>query len=332
MTTLIKNKWRFSSCGPQWLSWILHLLFLVILISLFYVYLPVISSPADKYLLRKGELKTVKTTKEWLKVDSQYTELELLSSSGLKVQLLVRRPGNQAGPLPVAIILGGVGTGRNACRLIPRIQHVICVSLSYPYQGKKVRSGPDFFSNLRAIQRTVKDTPPAILLVIDYLLSKPFIDKEQVELLGVSFGSYFISIPAVLDKRVTRLWVAYGSAEPMKVIGHNLMKDSDSMFLKSLFGHLVGYAIGAQHVDPSKWIGKVSPRPVILVNAEHDNTFPESSVKVLHDSVAKPREIFWTKGTHISPNQKDVIRQLSTIVMSRIETDYKKRTKRQRKE
>jgi hypothetical protein len=290
-----------------------------------YAFVPVLESPVDDYLARKGKLASITTTKAWSEKNSQYDEIELVSSSGLRVLMTIRRPLAQQHALPVVLLLGGLGTGRDACRVIPTIRHAVCVSLSYPYYGADDIEGIGVLTNLREVQQAVIDTPPAMLLALDYVLTQDYTDAQQVELLGVSFGAYFISIPAVLDQRVTRTWIVHGGAEPIKVMSHNYIKNSENVFLKKLFVKWIGYAIGSQYVDPEKWVGKISPRPVILINAENDKTFPESSVKALHNTTRQPKEIIWTKGVHIAPSRTDIVEQLSNIVLNRIEGDYLKR-------
>jgi len=300
-------------------------LVITVLISLAYVYIPVLISPADNYLARKGNVKSASITRQWQERDSDFYELDLESDSGLIVQAQIRIPMQRKKPLPVALLLGGVGTGRDACRIIPEIKYAVCVSISYPYHGTKNIERLGFLKNLRELQQVVKDTPPALMLALDYVLSQPYSDSEQVEVLGVSFGAYFICIPAVIDQRVTRVWVAHGGAEPIKVMMHNYFKQSGRTWVDELMTHMVGYAIGSQHVDPEKWVGKISPRPVVLINAENDKTFPASSVAALHNAAKQPKQIIWTKGMHVTPGRKEVVEQISDIILIRIEGDYLKR-------
>jgi hypothetical protein len=305
--------------------WLISLSLVLMLVTLSYIYVPVLKSPVAGYEARKGQIKSATVTRTWDEEDSNYQEMELVSTSGLKVEITIRRPTKIKTKLPVALLLGGVGTGRNACQIIPSIHHVICVSLSYPYFGKKHLDDIEFLLNIRKIQQTVKDTPPALMLTLDYVLSQNFSDHEQVELLGVSFGSYFISIPAVLDKRVTRVWIAHGAAEPFRSMSHNYKKESRFKFFNNLLAYMVGYAIGSEYVDPAKWVGRISPRPVIMINARNDATFPSSSVAALHNAARDPKEIIWTEGLHVTPSRKDVVKLLTDIVLSRIEDDYLKK-------
>jgi len=294
---------------------------LVLLLLMVYVYYPVLISPESGYLDRKGNISEIKISKHWLQNDSFYTELELSSDSGLLVEALIRKPAIYIKKsLPVVVLLGGTGTGRNACGLITSTPSVICVSINYPYHGDKKIKGVGYLYNLHDIQQAIKDTPPAVLLVLDYLLAQSISQAEQVELVGVSFGAYFVSIPTVLDKRVTRVWIVQGAAEPIKVIRHNFLKDLDSDIQKDIVAHLLGWSLGSQHVDPEKWVGRISPRPVIFLNSKHDESLPDTSVAALHRSAGQPSEIIWTGGKHVTPQRQDVIEQLGNIVLKRIES------------
>lgn len=314
-----------TSSIRRFLGWSITLILVIVVGLSTYVFIPVLTSPADGYHDRKGKIQSVNITKRWREARSDLHELELVSSSGLKALVTIRIPEQANGPLPVALLLGGVGTGRDACRIIPEVRHIVCVSISYPYQGSKSIEGLDFFYNIREIQKTVKDTPPALMLALDYVLSQPYSDIQQVELIGVSFGAYFISIPAVLDKRVTRVWIAHGAAQPVQAIIHYSERDSGVNYLKRIVAYYIGYAIGSTHVDPGKWVNRISPRPVMLINAENDRTFSPESVAALHNAARQPKKIFWTRGEHITPSRHEVVDQLSSIVVDRIESDYLQR-------
>lgn len=301
------------------LRWFTGLFLLLILIITAYVYIPVISDPAKRYLEQKGTIESSIINKQWRVQDSLYSEVIINSSSGLQVKLLVRRPARQQlKPLPVALLLGGIETGHKGCELIPGIKQVICASLSYPGYTPKRYAGVKFYYRIHDLQRAVKQTPAAVGLATDYLMQQNYTDKAHLEYIGVSLGAFFISIPAVMDSRIARVWIVQGAAKPMTIIKHNFLKYVDSARLGTVFSHLIGYAIGAQHIDPVKWVNKISPRKVIFVNSEHDEALPLSAVEALHQAALQPKEVIWARGAHVTSSRKDVIAQLSDIVLSRI--------------
>ncbi len=302
---------------------VLWIFILIIFISI-YIYYPVILSPENDYLDRKGTIRTVIKTKQWQNKASQYEELSLRSDSGLKVELLVRQPINKSGKLPVALLLGGVNTGHNACKLIPDLHNIICASLSYPGFTSGKYKEVEFFYRIHEVQQIIKDTPSALLLALDYLAAQPYIDQKHVELVGVSLGAFFVSVPASLDQRISRVWLVQGAAEPGEVIKHNFLKRINSDVLAMVFSKLTAYAIGSQHILPEEWVPRIAPRQVIIINAKNDEALPAASVKILHDAAKQPKEIIWTHGDHVTPGRKEIIQQLSDIVIKRIATTNKR--------
>jgi hypothetical protein len=301
------------------IKWLVILLLIIIMAFTVYVYSPVMTFNDDDYLTRKGSLQNINITRHWQQNRSLYTEAKLLSSTGLTVEVLVRKPVENSETLPVVILLGGTGTGRNACGLISITPRVICASINYPYHGQHKIRGIDYLYNLRDIQHAIQDTPSVVLLLLDYLLRDSRADAKRVELIGVSFGAYLVSIPAVLDKRVTRVWIVQGSAEPVKVIRHNYTSEIKPEFVSKMVAHLLGWSLGTHNVDPQKWVGRLSPRPVVFINSKKDEALPHSSVIKLHAAAQQPSEVIWATGKHIKPTRQDVIEQLSNIVIRRIE-------------
>jgi len=295
---------------------------LLMLVITTYVAVPVISDPADDYFLRKGKLSSTIVNKQWLNEDSLYTEIALISTSGLRVTLLVRRPKLAVNkPLPVVLLLGGLETGHKSCELIPLIKNVICASLSYPGYTPKRYAGVKFFYRIHDLQTAIQRTPPAVGLVTDYLLQQNYTDKNHLEYIGVSLGAFFISVPAVKEQRVSRVWIVQGSANPVATIRHNFLKHVDSEWLATAFSYIVGYSIGAQYIDPVRWIGKIAPRKVAIVNSKQDEALLLTEVKHLHHAASDPKEIIWTEGSHITSTRKNVIAQLSDIILNRIAKD-----------
>lgn len=50
--------------------------------------------------------------------------------------------------------------------------------------------------------------------------------------------------------------------------------------------------------DPVAHVGRISPRPLLLVNMRHDETVPASAAEALFAAAAEPKEIHWFDGGH----------------------------------
>ena len=286
-----------------------------------YLLVPLIPDPSTDFIDRKGSIANAVPTLSWPEGSSRYTELTVTSTTGLNVELTIRKPEKQSKPLPLAILISGYGTGRDAVMLLPETPGIAIASLSYPYEGSSISGLKQLANNLHKIQRAVRDTTPAILLALEYLLQQSYVDMERVDLVGVSLGAFIVAVPAALDERIKRVWLIHGAGEPAEIASYQLHDHIESNALRRLVGSLFAKLIYSHHLKPELWVKKISPRSVIVINARGDSAFPQSSVIALHRSLQQPYEIIWTEGHHVAPDQQQIIQQLAGLVFNRIASD-----------
>lgn len=316
-----KRRWRRR--GLQALIWTSVFVVVVTTVLFAILILPVIPDPTTSFVTRKGEFRKAYITKEWIEKASRYYETTLTSTTGLRVDLTVRTPLDSASPRPLVMLLGGYRTGRHAAKLFSDTQGVVVAALSYPYQSNIRKDGFGLLLYLPKIQQALIDTTPAVLLALDYLVKQPYVAPSQVELVGVSLGAFFVSIPGALDQRIRRVWLIHGAGDPAAIFEYRLNEKIAYQPLRRLTAKLIAILSCSHHLKPERWVGQISPRPVIVVNARDDEAFPPSSVAVLHQSLYKPFEIIWTKGEHIRPSRNEVVQQLATLVLKRISQENK---------
>ncbi len=283
--------------------------------------LPDLSDPSDEFYQRKGLLQSIDIEREWQDGNSIFRRITLHSNSGLKVKITTRFPQERtAQGYPLVLILGGLRTGCDAVHLVPpQQQPVILAAISYPHHDKWAREGVKRF-DVRQYQQTVRDTVPAVLLALDYLLAQGSVDKQQVELAGVSLGAFFVSIPAALDQRVTRTWLVHGAGEPEKVIAHKLKGRIKVAWLRKLVAWAGARLIAVESLRPENWLWRISPRKLVFINSQDDEELPLTSVAALHRSASQPYEVIWTEGQHINTGRTEVVQGLVNLVMQRVQT------------
>jgi len=296
------------------LQWSMIIAILSIAGMVLCLFLLVLPDPSVDFLSRKGNITNIAVTKTWQEQDSRLSEITLTSDTGIYSEITTRVPRRISTPLPVAVILGGHRTGRDAVHLVPEIPGVIIVALSYPFREQA--SG--FFGKLSELQQAVLDVTPSVLLALDYLFKQAYVDNNSVELVGVSLGAFFVSPPAVLDTRVKRLWLIHGAGKPGDILAHQAKDRFHLPPVQWAVGHSLAALIRSHHLTPERWIRQMSPRPVMVINARNDKAFPQSSIDALHQSLQQPYEIMWTEGMHITPGRRDVIKQLTKLVFNRI--------------
>jgi len=289
------------------------------LLVLIWLLAPVVSQP--DFLARKGELVASEVTSESPLPDGRLFEVSLLSSSGLEVELALRVPDHPLPHRPLLVLLGGQETGRAAAEIIPVTHGVVVAALSYPFGTVPHRDGLQLALALSRIQRGILDTPPAVLLALDYLLARPDLAPERVELAGISFGAYLAAVPAALDQRVERVWLIHGSGDPAAVLESGLRKRIPSGTLRHGVASLLAAAASAHHLSPEQWVARVAPRPLVVVNATDDTALPPAAVRALHQALVPPYEVLWTPGDHVHPKRPETIQAITRLLFERMAAD-----------
>lgn len=282
---------------------------------------PVLHDPTAGFVARKGHLAGVAVRAATRQGSSTVTELRLVADSGLSVDLTVRAPDGPRTPRPAVLILGGRGTGRDAARLGGDIGEVVVAALSYPYTGDPTVKDLQAVLQLPRIQRAVLDTVPAILLAADYLLEQPYVDANRLELVGVSLGAFLVSPAGALEKRIRRVWIVQGAGDPAGVIDYGLRNRIGIRPLRRAIAALVNVLVGGHYLSPEQWVGRISPRPVIAINARDDERLPRACVEALHAALQDPYEVVWIDGPHVQPNRPEVIDILSALILKRVSSE-----------
>ena len=309
--------------GSSWFRIVLwSVLGLCIIVPSYLVWsiLPDSSDPSNEFYQRKGSLQSVDIESEWQEGDLIFRRITLHSNSGLKVNMTTRLPQKRtAQGHPLVLILGGIRTGRDAVHLVSQQQPIILAAISYPGYDKWAQEGMKRI-DMRQYQQTVRDTAPAVLLALDYLLAQESADKQQVELVGISLGAFFVSIPAALDRRVTRTWLVHGAGEPEKVIAHKLKGRIKNALLRKLVAWASARLIAVESLRPENWLWRISPRKLVFINAKDDEAMPLTSVAAMHRSASQPYEVIWTEGQHITTDRTEVVQGLVNLIMQRVQT------------
>ena len=117
--------------------------------------------------------------------------VHLVSSSGLEVDMRVFRPDYDGRrKLPVLLMLGGYRTGKDAVDLVGDPQGIAYAAIDYPYHGEQALSRfAGSVAAIPAVQRAFLDSPPAVLMALNWLLEQPWADEQRIELAGVDVGA-----------------------------------------------------------------------------------------------------------------------------------------------
>jgi fermentation-respiration switch protein FrsA (DUF1100 family) len=235
----------------------------------------------------------------------------------------VVRPKTAPGEtLPVIVVMGGEGTGKDAVDLVGAPQGVAYVALDYPYEGDQELDA--FWESLTAIpgiQQAFLDSPPAMSLAVDWAEQQSWFDPDRVELVGASLGVPFTAVAGALDSRFTRVWLLHGGAENLPWVMHVGQRYVENEFLRGLLARLALLLVYGNSFETLDWIPEIAPRPLVVVAARDDDFVPPEAQQPFVEAAATSEhiEVVWTEGRHIRPTRRDELQQLLDIVLSRID-------------
>jgi len=282
--------------------------------------------PAPRFLARRSRLVEAVVEARTRAGGYLVERVRLRASSGLAVELAIKRPiDGGARPTvarrPLVVLLGGLETGRDAADLVTDTRGTVVAALSYPYRGARALHGPGVLLAIPALRAAILDTPPAILLSLDHLLAQSYVDPRRVELVGVSLGAPFAIVAGALDARCRRVWSVHGAGDLRRLIDFGLRRTIPFAPLREQVAALAYLCGAGPSVAPERWVGKIAPRPFVMLNGRDDERLPRRAILSLYDSARPPKELIWLPGPHVEPERRQVVEDLVDRVLGRVAAD-----------
>ena len=140
-------------------------------------------------------------------------------------------------------------------------------------------------------------------VAIDYLCQLDEVDKSRLSVMGFSGGAATSVYCAARDKRVSSLVICACPARFFDIAGFSRIEEfvencrqvgiiRDAGFPSSL----EEWAEGFEETNPLKWIHNVSPRPILIIHGDADETVSLSSAWEIYKEAGEPKDISIVKG------------------------------------
>lgn len=273
------------------------------------------SLPRDEWFTeRQGRIESVVAERSTTVYGQLSESVSLLSDSGLRVSFRVIRNVVVDTPLPVLVILGGHRTGSDAVDLFGDVGDRAVVGVDYPYDGpEKARGVMTIARTIPLARQAFLDTTPAISLIFDWLVEQDWADRNKMVVIGASLGVPFAAAAAARDERISGVMLVHGAADNRLWFQVQVARRIDAEFLHYPLATVLNWLAYGPVFDTGKHVALVSPRPVLIIGARHDERAPPGQTEVLFDAAHDPKRLRWTEGRHVQPGRTEIIAELLRI-------------------
>lgn len=241
----------------------------------------------------------------------QRTHLYFDSLPGERVPTFLTRPVKFEGKLPCIIFLHGIGQDKDFLDEIttPFNKNGFAMT-SFDQLNRGERRLPKdagYLAQGQAFRRRAAATVIDTRRLVDYLQSRDDIDPQRIYLVGASYGAITGSTAAAFEPRLKAVVLIYGGADIDKLLSAPLIADN-SRGLLGLLKPIARFYLDVS--DPARYVGKISPRPVLLQNGSRDQLVDPRAGKALQNACKEPKEITWYDSDHIGLDYEVVLQVL----------------------
>ncbi len=196
---------------------------------------------------------------------------------------------------PVIVLLHGVTHHKDApyLRSISRMlieRGVATISLDSQYHGDRAREDRSLsvhnftsYTNRNASIQTALDCMRAV----DYVRSRGDLDGDRVGFAGFSQGAILGSVFCARDPRVLAAVLFVGGGNFLQLYPP-APHDEARRRVEAIY----------EIIDPVHHVGLISPRPLLMINAERDERIPRKCTEDLFAAAKEPKRIIWYDAPH----------------------------------
>ncbi|HUH48084.1 MAG TPA: acetylxylan esterase [Arenibacter sp.] len=241
----------------------------------------------DRALPLKDSLSLLKDTTDHLLYHVQYS-----SVGGKKVTGLLSIPKKGAFPLPVIILVHGLGDHK----AVDYVEYGNTFFLRNNYAVMRIdlsehgeRKGDFYkFDLTGAYKYWSRDLMAQSVFdlrrAIDFLGTREELDPDRIGYYGISLGGIIGTVVSGADKRIKVPVVALAGGQL------NLLYKKDAMS--------AGIKEFVSIIEPMNFVERISPRPFLMLNARNDEVVPPFMSDLLFNAAKEPKEIIWYTAKH----------------------------------
>lgn len=263
----------------------------------------------------RGELRSVESADSGRRGRYGTQRLRLTSSTGLIATGWLYHPVDAGGCHPAVLLQDGREEDSNVIRRLPaEFGDVVVLSLDYPREMPSVLRLGDAVAHHERIDRAARQIPALFSLGAAYLRQRPDVDDERVAIAATSFAVPFAAIAAAFDSSFRNVALIYGAGDLPRVIAVNLSTRPQALRRPLAWLATRPFA----ELAPERFVARIAPRPLVMVNGSDDPQMPVAAVRRLYDAAREPKSLVWLQTGHLMPTDSALIRSLVDSAFARM--------------
>jgi fermentation-respiration switch protein FrsA (DUF1100 family) len=237
--------------------------------------------------------------------------LAFVDPEGGAVSAVLREPEGPAARSAAVVLVAGRETGQEAAQVIPGPLQQTVLAIEYPAELPEVFSAGAVLPALRGIRRSALRMPGLLRGAAAWLATRESVDPGRMLLVGVSYGVPFAAA-AGADTLFRGVALHHGGADLALLLRSNLPIENG--LLRSALARWGAWYFRA--LEPARHVGRIAPRPLLLINADDDELIPRASAERLRDAAEGPVRQIWLPHGHLMPGDDAQMRELADSTLS----------------
>lgn len=220
---------------------------------------------------------------------------------GERVTALFHFPKGVTGEVPCLVLLYGIGQKMDFVDEIadPYVQAgygILCIE-QYGQGERKIEKKGSGLSGLRHLTERLPRMVIETRRAVDYLETRPEVDKTQLTFFGISLGAIMGSSALAMEPRFRNGILMWGGGNLPQLLTQNEFARNGLQGYQRIALRLLGSGLFST-AEPLKRIHQISPRPLLFQNALEDEIIPKQCTEAYYQKAGDPKEILWYECGH----------------------------------
>lgn len=223
---------------------------------------------------------------------------------GTPVPTLLAFPAEPPPPYPCIIFLHGIGQSKGFLEEIaaPYTKAGFAFASFDQYtRGERKLDSENPVRAALALRRRCALNVIETRRLVDYLESRPEIAADRIYLIGASFGAITGATAVAFEPRIQAAVMTYGGGDLDKLLSSEAARSELGALhwpVKTLVAYLTAPA------DPVKYVGRVSPRPLLFQNGTYDSLIPMEAADAFYAAANDPKERTLYESDHVGLDEE----------------------------